>query len=536
MQQPTPTGPFDAIIIGSGIGSLTTAVLLAREQGKRVLVLEQHFTLGGQTHAFKRRGRFEFDVGIHYLGDMGKGMSRRLFDAVTEGQVEWQPMPEEFERYVYPDFEFAVPSHPREYQRRLIERFPLERAAISQYFDDLRSATTWYGLALSNDALPPLTRLPARFLARTAGRLANVTLGSYLDRHFRSPQLKALLASQWGDYGLPPGQVAFGMHAIVETHYWRGGWYPVGGAGKIADAMVAIIERHGGVAMASRTVDEILVERGRAVGVLCHHTIKPHLPPETYRAPLIVSGAGAEVTYQHLLPASVNIPFRAELAAQSNGISAVAVYLGLKESPATLGVAGENHWVYQGYDHDAAFAAGGTGHGYYLSFPSLKNPQAKGHTADIITFAPYELFESWAGGQWKKRGADYEAFKRQIADQLIAQVDQRLPGFADLVAYVDVSTPLSMQHFVGHRRGAFYGVPATPARLFQPWTRVQSPVANLYLTGCDVMSAGVMGALSGGIKAAGVIDGSFGFVRLMQKLLQQRGPAPQVADLSRPVV
>lgn len=518
MKKDLPQGPFDAIVIGSGIGSLTTAVLLAKEQGKRVLVLEQHFTIGGQTHAFKRRGRFEFDVGIHYIGDMAKGMGRKLFDYLTEGKLQWQKMPEEFERYVYPDFEFSVPSHPREYQRRLIERYPLERAAIERYFSDLLAATNWYSLAHLLDALPAPLRLPLRFLIRSKGRFANQTLGSYLDQHFRDPQLKALLASQWGDYGLPPAQAAFGMHALVETHYWRGGWFPVGGAGKIAEAMVPIIERAGGAVLAAQTVDEILVEGGKAVGVRCHNTIKPHLPPQEFRAPLIISGAGADVTYNTLLPAHVPIPFRDELLQQSNGISAVCVYLGLKDSPARLGVQGENHWVYSGYDHDAALASGEIGAGYYLSFPSLKNPEAKGHTADIITFAPYDLFRQWEGGTWKKRGDDYEALKQRIADQLIAQVNQRLPGFADLVAYVDVSTPLSMQHFVGHRRGAFYGVPATPRRLFQPWINARSPVPNLYLTGCDVLTAGVVGALIGGVKTAGVLSGPLGFVRLMRKM------------------
>lgn len=518
MKKELPQGPFDAIVIGSGIGSLTTAVLLAKEQGKRVLVLEQHFTVGGQTHAFKRRGRFEFDVGIHYIGDMAKGMSRKLFDYLTEGQLQWQKMPEEFERYVYPDFEFSVPSNPREYKRRLIERYPLERVAIEQYFVDLRSAASWYSAGYLLDALPAPLRLPLRFLIRSKGRVANATLGSYLDQHFRDPQLKALLASQWGDYGLPPAQAAFGMHALVETHYWRGGWYPVGGAKQIAEAMVPIIERAGGAVLTAQTVDEILLERGVAVGVRCHNTIKPHLPPHEFHAPLIISGAGADVTYNKLLPASAPIPFRAELQAQSQGISAVVAYLGLKESATTLGVQGENYWVYNGYDHDAALASGDLGAGYYLSFPSLKNPHAKGHTADIITFASYERFQQWADGHWKKRGDDYEALKQQIAEQLIAQVERKLPGFADLVAYVDVSTPLSMEYFVGHRRGAFYGVPATPARLFQPWTRAQSPVRNLYLTGCDVMTAGVMGALMGGVKTAGVLNGPFGFLRLMRRM------------------
>lgn len=514
----THTHQYDAIVIGSGIGSLTTAVLLAKEQGKRVLVLEQHFTIGGQTHAFKRRGRFEFDVGIHYIGDMGKGLSRKLFDYLTEGKVKWQQMPDEFERFVYPDFEFLVPSNPREYKRRLIAQFPLEQQAIEAYFRDLRSAATWYSLAYLIDVLPAPLRLPLRFAVRSKGRMANITVGAYLQQHFVDPKLRAVLASQWGDYGLPPSEAAFGMHALVATHYWRGAWYPIGGAKMIAEAMVPIIERAGGKVLAAQTVDEILIERGVAKGVRCHHSIKPKLAPQEYFAPLIISGAGAETTYQKLIPSTVKIPFREQLQAQSKGISAVCVYLGLKDSPASLGVQGENHWVYESYDHDTAMLRGDCAGGYYLSFPSLKNPEAKGHTADIISFAGYGSFAPWATGQWKKRGDDYEKLKQDIASSLIARVDKHLPGFADMVAYIDVSTPVSMEHFQGNARGAFYGVPATPARMFQPWTRAKTPVTNLYLTGCDVMTPGVMGALMGGVKTAGALMGPFGFIRLMRRM------------------
>ncbi|MCU0565929.1 MAG: NAD(P)-binding protein [Oculatellaceae cyanobacterium Prado106] len=101
----TRSQKFDALVIGSGIGGLTVAALLAKLYRKRVLVLEQHFTAGGFTHAFERKGKFHWDVGLHYVGDMGEGdTGRALFDYLSDGQLQWQPMPTPFEKFVYPDF------------------------------------------------------------------------------------------------------------------------------------------------------------------------------------------------------------------------------------------------------------------------------------------------------------------------------------------------------------------------------------------------------------------------------------------------
>lgn len=509
---------FDAIVIGSGIGSLTTAALLAKERGMRVLVLEKHFNVGGQTHEFKRKGKYEFDVGLHYIGGMDKGSGKAVFDYLTEGRLHWQKMPDEFEKFVYPDMEFNVPSDGKLYCQRLVERFPAERAAIEQYFRDVKTAAGWYSMGHLGDALPAVLRPLLKLAFRWKGGLAALTVEAYLERHFRDPRLKALLASQWGDYGLPPCHAAFGMHALIVTHYWRGAWYPVGGAKQIARAIIPVIERSGGQVLSGKAVSEILVERGRATGVRTVATLKPNRPPVDYAAPVVISGAGAVNTYLKLLPRHVDIPFGDRLRQLPPGTSAISVYLGLKASPATLGIRGENHWVYSGYDHNRAAADTSFTQGYYLSFASLKNPQARSHTAEIIAFAPYDRFAQWADGRWKKRGDGYERLKQDIARQLIDQVERRIPGFATLVDYIDVSTPLTMEHFQGNPRGEFYGLPATPERLFQPWTSAKTPVRNLYLTGGDVMSPGVVGAMIGGVKTAGALMGPFGFFKLMKTM------------------
>jgi phytoene dehydrogenase-like protein len=89
MTTTTPSITPDVIVIGSGIGGLTLASLLAQLQHKRVLVLERHFQPGGFTHQFSR-GKYHWDVGLHYVGQMEKtSLMRQMFDLVTRSQVEW---------------------------------------------------------------------------------------------------------------------------------------------------------------------------------------------------------------------------------------------------------------------------------------------------------------------------------------------------------------------------------------------------------------------------------------------------------------
>jgi all-trans-retinol 13,14-reductase len=120
---------YDAIVIGSGMGGLTTAALLS-ELGWKVCVLEQHYTAGGYTHSYERKG-YEWDVGVHYIGDVGaQTQTRRMFDFLSDGNLQWAPMAAEYDRFYIGDKVFNAKAGKQEFRDNLLRQFPNEQQAI----------------------------------------------------------------------------------------------------------------------------------------------------------------------------------------------------------------------------------------------------------------------------------------------------------------------------------------------------------------------------------------------------------------------
>ena len=139
-------GPYDALVIGSGIGGLTTAALLA-ELGWRVAVLEQHYTAGGATHSYERAG-YEWDVGVHYLGDMGARTTvRRMMDFLTRGQLDWAPMDPHYDRFFIGDRVYDAVAGRAEFRDNLVKkqaRADEFKAQLSELDRELEIASEQY--------------------------------------------------------------------------------------------------------------------------------------------------------------------------------------------------------------------------------------------------------------------------------------------------------------------------------------------------------------------------------------------------------
>ena len=512
---------YDTIVIGSGIGGLTSAVLLTKLFNHRVLVLEKHFVPGGQTHEFMRvkdGKKYHWDVGVHYIGEMAKGvMSRKIFDFITDGKLEWNKMPYYFEKFVYPDFTFRQPSNPGEFEKALIEKFPNEEQGIKKYFAAVKIAAKWFQSNIKWKLMPQMLSSMMKLFVKDESGLALSTTKDYLDSIIGDEKLKALLTTIWGDYGLPPAKSAFVMHAMVVRSYLYGGYFPVGGAGAIAGNMVPIIENGGGKVLTSCNVKEIIIENGKAIGVKFSKKDEEF----EYFGKNIISDTGAYNTYIKLIPEDINIPFRDEIKNAMSDFSTTTLYVGLKESAEKLGIKGENYWINTSYDHDETYEKSKTSNeifSAFVSFPSLKNPLAKSHTAELTTFSHYDNFKKWKGTKWLKRGEDYIEMKKQISEKLLDFVEKYIPGFKEIVDYTELSTPLTLEYFTDWKNGSFYGIPATPDRYGYSWISPKTPIKNLFLSGSDALSIGVVGAMMGGVFSIAAMKGMRGFMKIMKEV------------------
>jgi all-trans-retinol 13,14-reductase len=203
------------------------------------------------------------------------------------------------------------------------------------------------------------------------------------------------------------------------------------------------------------------------------------------------------------------------------------LYIGLKGSPEELGLPKTNYWIYpEDADHDACVER------YlhdidqpfplvYISFPAAKDPDWSNRypgrsTIDIITLLPFDEFTKWEGSRWKKRGEEYEALKEKIAQRLLEVLYRQLPQVKGKVDYHELSTPLTTQHFINYERGEIYGLDHSPSRFRQSFLRPRTPIKNFYLTGQDMVTAGIGGALFSGVLTVAAMTGKNVMKRVME--------------------
>ncbi len=477
-------------------------------------MFEQHYTAGGFTHSYSRNG-YEWDVGVHYIGDMGvkTTLARRLFDFISNDQLKWAALDACYDRIFLGDDHFDLVAGRDNFRNNLIARFPQEQAAIDEYISRL-------GKVANAMQLFTVERILPKRLAKLSKLVRNRIEPSYFNRPTRqvleeltsNQTLIAYLTGQWGDNGMMPAESSFLIHALIAKHYLHGGYYPVGGASRMAETIIPQIQKTGGEVFTYAAVENILLEKGKAVGVRMKDGTE-------VRSPIVISNAGVFNTFNRLLPQSVSqkTGYSQKLNSVKPSMASLCLYIGIKDTAQNLNLPKTNLWIYPNENYEQSiksFLADAKSDipMVYISFPSAKDPDFNARypdrsTIEIVAPCPWEWVEKWADKPWGKRGDDYDALKEDFSQRLLEKLYQKMPHLRGKIDYYELATPLSTEFFCWYQKGEIYGLDHDPKRFEQTWLRPKTDIDGLYLTGQDIMTCGVVGAMIGGLMTAINIGG-----------------------------
>ncbi|EDV26486.1 uncharacterized protein TRIADDRAFT_22982, partial [Trichoplax adhaerens] len=516
---------LDAIVIGSGVGGLSVAATLARA-GKKVLVLEQHDQAGGCCHTFYEKG-YEFDTGIHYIGQMhsNKSLSKFYLDQCSDGQIGWCPMDQAFDIASFGKPEesrkYRILSDVESYKKQLSEYFPEEKDAIEKYVQLVKETSRNSAGMFIVKLLPKwvISGLSATGLLGVITKFFKSSNRSTLEvvsGLTKNKDLQAVFSYIYGDYGTAPKNSSFAIHGLLVNHYMKGAFYPLGGPAEITYHMVSFINKSHGKVLVRAKVSEILLDDNqKAVGVRVVKGGESHC----IYAPCIVSDAGVYNTFEKLLPQSITDRSREKfghLHYAKHGVSYMSVFVGLKGDSKTLNLPNSNLWAYDSnnlsedmeeYLSMSAAEAASNVPMMFVSFPSAKDTSWQERFPNksacvIVTLANYEWFEQWEQERVMHRGEDYDSLKEEFGRNIWDKACRFFPQLRDCVDYFDISSPLTHKYYLNADRGDCYGIDHDISRFTLESTtslRSKTDIPGLYLTGQDIFIDGFTGALMSGL-------------------------------------
>jgi prolycopene isomerase len=457
------TGPrqtYDVVVVGSGIGGLTCANLLARH-GLRVLLVEQHYVVGGYCSAFRRNG-YTFDAASHFyplLGNTETLTGRLLADlGVRTRWVKMDPV----DQFHLPDgTRFDVPADFDHYLAQLTAAFPAEKPAIDEFFKAARQA---YLLGMLCYFRGRSTSLVDPYLG--------LTVRDVLDRLFRDRRLKLLLTADSPHWGAPPSRTSFVFDSMLRVAYFLGNYYPCGGSQAFADELACRLEENGGDILLSAAVKRILVRGGAAYGVVVETGHARARREQEVHAGAVVSNADMRQTVECLLGPEPPPEFADAVRRLRPSYPCFLTHMGVKDVPTeVLRHVHGYHW--EGWDSDRM------GEGalrFKLFVPTLYEPSLAppgGHIviAQKVIAVDFPSVTDWA------------AHKAAVERGILDHVERLIPGFRDRIVVKLSATAETSRRFTWNHQGAMLGWEMAPDQLGADRPDVGGPIRGLYFTG-----------------------------------------------------
>lgn len=465
---------YDAVIIGSGLGGLECAHILSKA-GMSVLLLERGTQAGGCLQSYRRHG-LAFDTGFHYVGGLDKGQSlHSAFRHLGLLRLPWQRLDNHFDRVTIGNQTFSFAQGYDAFVETLTVAFPAERDALNKYADMLKQCGEQ-----QFDALNPQTEESS-----VLSRLFETSAYQYLTETFHDPLLINVLCGtslkmELRKESLPLFTFAHGNGSFIESS-----WRLKGDGSLIINSLADGIRMHGGEIICNAEVRELVEKDGKLVHAVCSNG-------EIYEGTIFISNIHPAVTCNLVKQSSrMKKVYRSRITHLENTFGMFTVSLRIK--PQTLRYFNWNQYIYKEPDVWAFHLKNNPVSGVLVSCHIPEDGSKYVQQVDLLTPMNWSECEQWSHTEVGRRGEDYKAMKKRVADECITLAERFIPGLRDRITGCYTSTPLTYRNYTLTPEGSAYGLRKDFRNPMITLLSPRTPIPNLLLTGQNLMLHGLHG-------------------------------------------
>lgn len=472
------------VIIGSGLGGLTCGVMLAKN-GYQVTVLEQGAQIGGCLQCFSRKGA-KFETGMHFIGSAAPGqtMHRLMRYFEIDDQIQLSPLDSDgYDVVSLGGQRYKSAIGKEAFIDGMASYFPSQRDNLERYYqtiEQIASASSLHSLKYAETD----DMLQAEYQLRS--------INDVISEIITEPRLADALVGNLPLYAAERDKTPFATHAFIVDFYNQSSFRVVGGSDRVAAALVATLQRYGGQALTSSKATRIVCGDYKATAVEVNGST---LIPCDY----IISDAHPIRTLELLDTKIIRPIYRRRINNVPQTVGCFSVYLHFKDNAVPY-----MNYNYYGYNQDTPWdcekytdSDWPRGFLYMHMCHAIRPVFAK--SGVVLSYMRMGDVEKWKGTKVGHRGSDYEDFKRRKAELLLGSLEKHFPGLTAGIERYYTSTPLTYLDYTGTANGSMYGnakdIHLGSACRVSHRTRVP----NLYLTGQNVNSHGMLGVMVGTI-------------------------------------
>ncbi len=476
---------FDAVILGSGLGGLQCAYILAKS-GKKVCVVEKNVVPGGCLQSFRRKGEV-FDTGFHYVGALGKGqILEKFFSYFSLMDLPWVQLDTKgFDQIFFGGKSYLLQNGFENFAEGLSEQFPSSAKQIKAYSGFLKE--------VGSKITDPLLKPGDGFFS--VNKLLGKNAFEYLQSNINDPLLINILSGNSLKLELRKETLPLYTFAQINSSYIQSAWRLEGGGSLIADSLAKSITDMGGEVFLGAEATEIAEKDGKAEYVSVRSRSGKDL--ERIYADTFISNLSPQLTLELLKESSCIRPvYRRRIQKLDQTYGFFTVNIRLKDG--AIPYRNRNYYCYSP-DLDCVWdvsseADKGRTKGMLIS-ESVPKGQDKRFSTNIDLLVPMDFGQvaKWEGTTPATRPQEYKEFKARKAEEFIKMADSCIPGLKAAVQTYYTSTPLTYQHYTGAVNGTAYGIRKDCNNLLMTLLAPKTPVSNLFLTGQNLNLHGVLG-------------------------------------------